>query len=129
MVFGKFPYDCNYTFILALKEEELISKIIHEQWAFPKNVVISENGYKVIQGLLEKNHKNRIDTNDPIFDLWYSEECLDIPNVKKVEFEKPSDKIKVISSGKEFIPRKSLTVSSKIAPKNFSNIRRDSKFK
>ena len=67
MVFGCFPFD-------AKNDGDVLSKIIKEPHKFPPNILLSKSGINLLNALLEKNQHLRIETNDPIFDEWYSDE-------------------------------------------------------
>lgn len=66
MLFGNFPFDGKC-------DSEIQNKIVKEPLKFPNNISISKIGYKILNGLLEKNQHLRIDTNDQIFDEWYND--------------------------------------------------------
>ncbi len=66
MLFGQYPFDSN-------KDSEIINKIMKENHKYPPHISISKLGYKLIDGLLEKNAQFRIEINDNLFDEWYQD--------------------------------------------------------
>lgn len=66
MLFGQYPFD-------ATKDSEIITKIMRENHKYPSNITISKSGYKLIDGLLEKNQQLRIGITDVLFDEWYDD--------------------------------------------------------
>ena len=72
------------SFNIGQKETDIITRIIKDPLVFPKNVIISEIGYKLLNGLLDKNAKNRLDMNDDLFDHWFNEESSDTPIYKEI---------------------------------------------
>lgn len=69
---------------IGQKETDIITRIIKDPLVFPKNIVISETGYKLLNGLLEKNGNNRLEMNDNLFTLWFNEESPDTPIYKEI---------------------------------------------
>ncbi len=66
MLFGQYPFD-------STKDSEIITKIMRENHKYPSNITISKSGYKLIDGLLEKNQQLRIGITDVLFDEWYDD--------------------------------------------------------
>jgi hypothetical protein len=46
---------------------------MRENHKYPSNITISKSGYKLIDGLLEKNQQLRIGITDVLFDEWYDD--------------------------------------------------------
>lgn len=67
MVFGCYPFDSK-------NDSEVSTKIIEESHKFPANIKISKACRNLLNGLLEKNQFIRIETNDALFDEWYTDE-------------------------------------------------------
>jgi serine/threonine protein kinase len=74
MLFGKYPFDGiidpNQ---LGQKDSDIMDKIVKEDHKFPTDIVVSSVCYKLLNGLLNKNVKHRLDMNDPLFEEWYSD--------------------------------------------------------
>jgi hypothetical protein len=107
---------------LAVKESEIISKIMKDPLVFPKNIIVSELAYKIMQGLMDKNNKTRFDSNDPLFDLWYNEEASDIAIVKQIEEPVETPTIKIIH-------KETTTKKTKAVPKTVTKMKVVSKNK
>ncbi len=98
---------------LAPKESDIITKIIKDPIVFPKNIIVSETVYKILSGLLDKNSKSRIDTNDPLFETWYCEDSPDFPIIKSIE--EPIEIPKITTQSSKDIQRKSKTIQKSVS--------------
>jgi serine/threonine protein kinase len=78
MLFGKLPFD-------GTSDSEIIEKIVKQEIKYPTDILISNAGYKLLNGLLAKQPKNRIEMNDPLLQEWYNDPGNDKPIIKKVE--------------------------------------------
>lgn len=67
MLAGAFPFE-------GKNDDDIQEKIIREPLKFPSKILISKSGFRLLSALLEKNQHLRIETTDPIFDEWYSDE-------------------------------------------------------
>ena len=55
------------------KKGSVINNILKNKLEFNKKIQISESLKKLLQGLLEKNYRFRIDTGDPLFEKWFED--------------------------------------------------------
>lgn len=78
MLFGQYPFDSN-------KESEIVTKIIKEEHKIPNNIVVSKAAINLLNGLLDKYQKYRIDTFDALFDDWYNDEYVFIYKLDRVK--------------------------------------------
>ena len=74
-------------------KNSLINSIIKNKLEFNKKIKISESLKKLLEGLLEKNYRFRIDTNDPLFEKWFEDDSTEkmkakINSIKKVKKNK-----------------------------------------
>jgi serine/threonine protein kinase len=72
MLFGKYPFD-------ATKDSDIFDKIVKEDHKFPTDIIVSDICYKLLNGLLCKNPKNRLEMSDPLFEEWYKDPGSDTP--------------------------------------------------
>ena len=82
MVEGKYPFDGKNT-------KEICKNIIHSDLIFEKKVKISYSLRLLIEGLLEKNKKFRIDDDSILFNKWFefgnnSKSNNNIPNINDI---------------------------------------------
>ncbi len=77
MIFGKYPFEgisrINYS-NLGSTDEEIMNNILQDDLIFPKDNTVSKSCKILIEKLLEKNSKERIDLFDSSFHEWISEE-------------------------------------------------------
>ena len=71
------------------KKGSVINNILKNKLEFNKKIQISESLKKLLQGLLEKNYRFRIDTGDPLFEKWFEDNSKEKTKViKKVKKNK-----------------------------------------
>ena len=75
------------------KENNILNNIIKNKLEFNKKIRITESLKKLIEGLLEKNYRFRIDTGDVLFEKWFEDDSLtkkltSTPSLKKVKKNK-----------------------------------------
>jgi serine/threonine protein kinase len=71
------------------KNGSVINNILKNKLEFNKKIQISESLKKLLQGLLEKNYRFRIDTGDPLFEKWFEDNSKEKTKViKKVKKNK-----------------------------------------
>jgi len=71
------------------KKGSVINNILKNKLEFNKKIKISESLKKLLQGLLEKNYRFRIDTGDPLFEKWFEDNSKEKTKViKKVKKNK-----------------------------------------
>ena len=71
------------------KKGSVINNILKNKLEFNKKIQISESLKKLLQGLLEKNYRFRIDTGDPLFENWFEDNSKEKTKViKKVKKNK-----------------------------------------
>ena len=71
------------------KKGSVINNILKNKLEFNKKIQISESLKKLLQGLLEKNYRFRIDTGDPLFEKWFEDNNKEkIKVIKKVKKNK-----------------------------------------
>ena len=71
------------------KKGSVINNILKNKLEFNKKIRISESLKKLLQGLLEKNYRFRIDTGDPLFEKWFEDNSKEKTKViKKVKKNK-----------------------------------------
>jgi hypothetical protein len=56
-----------------------MDKIVKEEHKFPNDIQISDICYKLINGLLHKSPKYRLEMSDPLFEEWYNDPGSDVP--------------------------------------------------
>jgi hypothetical protein len=71
--FWEIPIRWYYSFDLGMKDSDIVDKIVREEHKFPTDIIVSEACYKLLNGLLNKNIKQRLDMNDPLFETWYND--------------------------------------------------------
>lgn len=64
--FKTFPFEGN--------DNDVMDKIINNPVEFPQEKKIKKSLVELIEGLLMKNPNQRIDINDPLFDIWYNDD-------------------------------------------------------
>jgi serine/threonine protein kinase len=102
MLFGKYPFEGS-------KENEIFDKIIKEDHVYPFDILVSHECYKLINGLLTKSQKTRIDMADPLFQNWY-----DHPGSDEVVIRK------VVEKRLSFAPESLKLVSESISPRKMN---------
>ena len=71
------------------KKGSVINNILKNKLEFNKKIQISESLKKLLQGLLEKNYRFRIDTGDPLFEKWFEDNSKEKTKIiKKVKKNK-----------------------------------------
>ena len=75
------------------KDNNIINNILRNKLEFNKKIKISESLKKLLEGLLEKNYRFRIDTGDILFEKWFEDKTITkkinkSPSLKKVKKNK-----------------------------------------
>jgi len=65
------------------KNSSIIDDIINNNLEFNKKIKISDALKKLLEGLLEKNTRFRIDTGDELFQKWFDDKSMENINQKK----------------------------------------------
>ena len=77
------------------KNSAVIDNIIKNRLEFNKKIKISDALKKLLEGLLEKNNRFRIDTGDPLFQKWFDDKSTEMfskkDTVKKVKKNKSAN--------------------------------------
>ena len=77
------------------KNSSVIDNIIKNRLEFNKKIKISDALKKLLEGLLEKNNRFRIDTGDPLFQKWFDDKSTEMfskkDTVKKVKKNKSAN--------------------------------------
>ena len=77
------------------KNSSVIDNIIKNRLEFNKKIKISDALKKLLEGLLEKNNRFRIDTGDPLFQKWFEDKSKEMfskkDTVKKVKKNKSAN--------------------------------------
>ena len=77
------------------KNSAVIDNIIKNRLEFNKKIKISDALKKLLEGLLEKNNRFRIDTGDPLFQKWFEDKSKEMfskkDTVKKVKKNKSAN--------------------------------------
>ena len=77
------------------KNSAVIDNIIKNRLEFNKKIKISDALKKLLEGLLEKNNRFRIDTGDPLFQRWFDDKSTEMfskkDTVKKVKKNKSAN--------------------------------------
>ncbi len=77
MVQGQYPFQ-------GKNRKEMINNIFNAKLEFNKKIKISASLKKLLEGLLEKNYRFRIDTGDILFDKWFEDNSNNINTNKKI---------------------------------------------
>jgi serine/threonine protein kinase len=99
MLFGKYPFEGS-------KDSEILDKIIKDDLQYPNDILISDSCYKLINSLLLKNPKHRIEMTDPLLEDWYNNSGSDSP----IHIKKPEKRL-------SFAPNINKLVSESISPR------------
>jgi serine/threonine protein kinase len=78
LLFGRYPFEGS-------KDSEIYDRIVKEDHVFPNNILLTTSCYKLINGLLAKSPKQRLDMSDPLFEDWFNNPGFDEPVFRKVE--------------------------------------------
>ena len=70
------------------KDNNIINNILRNKLEFNKKIKISESLKKLIEGLLEKNYRFRIDTGDILFEKWFEDKSLTKKIIKSLSLKK-----------------------------------------
>ena len=70
------------------KDNNIINNILRNKLEFNKKIKISESLKKLIEGLLEKNYRFRIDTGDILFEKWFEDKSLTKKIIKSPSLKK-----------------------------------------
>ena len=70
------------------KESTIINNILKNKLEFNKKIKITESLRKLIEGLLEKNYRFRIDTGDILFEKWFEDKTLSKRILKTLSLKK-----------------------------------------
>ena len=70
------------------KDNNIINNILRNKLEFNKKIKISESLKKLIEGLLEKNYRFRIDTGDILFEKWFEDKSLTKKLIKSLSLKK-----------------------------------------
>ncbi len=77
MVFGKYPFEGKVVFnIKGSDDEEILNNIVDNELVFPKEIPVCKSCKVLLESLLEKNPKERIDVFNSAFHDWFSEEYI-----------------------------------------------------
>ena len=92
MVEGVYPFD-------GKNIKEVIKKILKKKIEFNKKIKLSLSLRTLIEGLLEKNHRFRIDNNSDLFNKWFD----NVPQSENIGIKRFNSNQMVINSRKEKI--------------------------
>jgi len=70
------------------KDSSIISNIIKKRLEFNKKIRISDSLKKLLEGLLEKNYRFRIDTGDELFQKWFEDDSIEKMKAKMEAMKK-----------------------------------------
>ena len=90
MVEGVYPFEGN-------NMKETIKKILKKKLEFNKKIKISFQLKTLIENLLEKNSKNRIDNNSDLFNIWFDY----VPKVENKEIKRVNSNRIITNNKKE----------------------------